>query len=84
MPPRWSLGYLQSSAHYYPDSTFISLAENFRNRKIPCDGLFFDTQHMDASRDFTWDKKGFSLIRRSCSATCNKRDFTPSPFLIPE
>ncbi len=59
MPPRWALGYLQSSAHYYPDSTFISLADNFRERKIPCDGLFFDTQHMDGNRVFTWDKKGF-------------------------
>ena len=59
MPPRWTLGYLQSSAHYYPDSTFRSLADNFRQRHIPCDGLFFDTQHMDASRDFTWDKAGF-------------------------
>jgi alpha-glucosidase len=59
MPPRWTLGYLQSSAHYYPDSTFRSIADNFRQRHIPCDGLFFDTQHMNASRDFTWDKVGF-------------------------
>lgn len=59
MPPRWALGYIQSSAHYYPDSAFMSLAENFRSRKIPCDGLFFDTQHMDGNRVFTWDKKGF-------------------------
>ncbi len=59
MPPRWTLGYLQSSAHYYPDSTFRTLAENYRQRHIPCDGLFFDTQHMDGSRDFTWDKAGF-------------------------
>jgi alpha-glucosidase len=59
MPPRWTLGYLQSSAHYYPGSTFLSLADNFRQRKIPCDGLFFDTQHMNGSRDFTWDKAGF-------------------------
>jgi len=59
MPPRWTLGYLQSSAHYYPDTTFRSIADNFRARHIPCDGLFFDTQHMDSSRDFTWDKTGF-------------------------
>ncbi len=59
MPPRWTLGYLQSSAHYYPDSTFYSLAENFRTRHIPCDGLFFDTQHMNGNRDFTWDRTGF-------------------------
>jgi alpha-glucosidase len=59
MPPRWALGYLQSSAHYYPDSAFRSLADNFRERHIPCDGLFFDTQHMNGNRDFTWDKSGF-------------------------
>jgi alpha-glucosidase len=60
MPPRWTLGYLQSSAHYYPDTTFYSLADNFRQRHIPCDGLFFDTQHMNGNRDFTWDQAGFS------------------------
>jgi len=60
MPPRWTLGYLQSSAHYYPDSTFYSLADNFRSRHIPCDGLFFDTQHMNGNRDFTWDNTGFT------------------------
>jgi alpha-glucosidase len=59
MPPRWTLGYLQSSAHYYPDSTFRSITDNFRQRHIPCDGIFFDTQHMNDNRVFTWDKTGF-------------------------
>ncbi len=59
LPPRWSLGYLQSSAHYYPDSAYRSIADNFRQRHIPCDAIFFDTVHMDANRDFTWDKAGF-------------------------
>jgi len=59
LPPRWSLGYLQSSARYYPDSTYRSIADNLRQRHIPCDAIFFDTVHMDASRDFTWDKAGF-------------------------
>ena len=59
LPPRWSLGYLQSSASYYPDSTYRSIADNLRQRHIPCDAIFFDTVHMDANRDFTWNKAGF-------------------------
>ncbi|MGA2984803.1 MAG: TIM-barrel domain-containing protein [Terriglobia bacterium] len=59
LPPRWSLGYLQSSDRYYPDSAYYSVAYNFRQRHIPCDGIFFDTAYMDANRDFTWDKAGF-------------------------
>lgn len=59
MPPRWTLGYLQSAAHYYPAVVFNTLAQSLRQKHIPCDGIFFDTQHMDASRDFTWDKSGF-------------------------
>ena len=60
MPPRWTLGYLQSSAHYYPDRLFIPWLTISASGTVPCDGLFFDTQHMNGNRDFTWDKAGFS------------------------
>lgn len=59
LPPMWSLGYLQSSAYYTPESTVRFVAENFRRRHIPCDAIFLDTIHMDADRIFTWDKKAF-------------------------
>src|ERR1019366_6155899 len=59
LPPMWSLGYLQSSAYYYPESTVRFVAENFRRRHIPCDAIFLDTIHMDGDRIFTWNKKAF-------------------------
>ncbi len=59
LPPMWSLGYLQSSAYYTPESTVRFVAENFRRRHIPCDAIFLDTIHMDGDRIFTWNKKAF-------------------------
>ncbi len=59
LPPLWSIGYIQGSAVYYPESTIRFVADNFRHRRIPCDAIFFDTAHMDRNLIFTWDEKGF-------------------------
>jgi len=59
LPPRWSLGYIQSSAHYFPESTVRFVADNFRHRHIPCDAIFIDNVHMEANRIFTWNKSDF-------------------------
>lgn len=59
LPPRWSLGYIQSSAHYPNDKIFRFIADSFRLREIPCDALFLDTMYMKGNRIFTWDKKAF-------------------------
>jgi alpha-glucosidase len=59
LPPRWSIGYIQSRASYYPESAVRFIAENFRHRGIPCDALFLDTDYMDGDRVFTWDKAAF-------------------------
>jgi alpha-glucosidase len=59
LPPLWSLGYIQSSVIYYPESVVRFEGENFRHRHIPCDALFLDTMHMDGNRVFTWDKSRF-------------------------
>ncbi|MBZ5561516.1 MAG: DUF4968 domain-containing protein [Acidobacteriia bacterium] len=67
LPPLWSIGYIQGSARYYPESAFRFVAENFRHRHIPCDGIFFDTNHMDGNRIFTWEAKGFADPQRLIS-----------------
>ena len=59
MPPRWSLGYIQSRYSYYPESKVRFIAENFRERGIPSDGIFLDIDFMDGYRIFTWDKTRF-------------------------
>jgi alpha-glucosidase len=59
LPPRWALGYIQSRYSYYPERKVRFIAENFRERRIPCDGLFLDIDYMDGFRIFTWDKSRF-------------------------
>lgn len=59
LPPRWSLGYIQSRYSYYPESKVRFIAENFRERDIPCDAIFLDIDYMDGYRIFTWDKSRF-------------------------
>ncbi len=59
LPPRWALGYIQSRYSYYPESKVRFIAENFRERGIPCDAIFLDIDYMDGFRIFTWDKSRF-------------------------
>jgi alpha-glucosidase len=59
MPARWQIGYHQSRYSYYPESMVRFIAQNFRDRKIPCDALFLDIHYMDGYRIFTWDKSRF-------------------------
>ena len=59
MPPRWALGYEQTRYGYYPERLVRFIAENFRQRKIPCDALVIDIDYMDGYRIFTWDKERF-------------------------
>jgi alpha-glucosidase len=59
LPPRWSIGYIQSRYSYIPESTVRFIAQNFRHRGIPCDAIFLDIDYMDGFRIFTWDKSRF-------------------------
>ena len=59
LPARWQIGYHQSRYSYYPESMVRFIADNFRERHIPCDALFLDIHYMDGYRIFTWDKSRF-------------------------
>ncbi|MCC5920456.1 MAG: glycoside hydrolase family 31 protein [Cyclobacteriaceae bacterium] len=59
MPPKWSLGYQQCRYSYYPDTEILSVAKNFRDRKIPADVMYFDIHYMDKYKIFTWDENRF-------------------------
>ena len=59
LPPRWALGYHQSRWGYPDAQTFQDLAKTFRDQQLPCDALWFDIQHMDGFRAFTWDLAKF-------------------------
>ncbi len=42
MPPLWSLGYNQCRWSYYPESRVRLLADTFREKNVPADGLWLD------------------------------------------
>jgi alpha-glucosidase len=58
-PPLWTLGYHQCRWGYWPDTRLVELADTFRSKRIPADGLWLDIQHMDGYRTFTFDPVGF-------------------------
>ncbi len=59
LPPLWSLGFQQCRYSYYPENEVRAVAKHFRDRKIPCDVLYYDIHYMDAYKVFTWDKNRF-------------------------
>jgi alpha-glucosidase len=59
LPPLWSLGYQQCRWGYYPESEFMSIAQKFRDKNIPCDGLWLDINYMDSYKIFTWHPVSF-------------------------
>ena len=48
MPPRWALGYLQSTRHFDNHSEIIRLADTFRDKSFPCDVIIFLSSYGDA------------------------------------
>ena len=59
LPPYWSLGYQQCRWSYYPETEVLNLAQNFRDKKIPCDVIYLDIDYMDSYKIFTWNKDKF-------------------------
>jgi len=59
LPPKWALGFHQCRWSYYPENKVRSIAQTFRDRKIPCDAIYLDIDYMDGYRCFTWNKRYF-------------------------
>ncbi len=59
LPPKWSLGLQQCRYSYYPEHELHSLADNYRNRGISADVLYFDIHYMEEYKVFTWHKERF-------------------------
>ncbi len=59
MPPRWALGYHQCRFSYVPEARVQEVAQTFRDKKIPCDVIWFDINYMDEFRVFTVSEKEF-------------------------
>ena len=59
MPPRWSLGYHQCRFSYGSEGRVREIADNFRQRRIPCDVIWMDIDYMDGYRIFTFNPQNF-------------------------
>lgn len=59
LPPKWAIGYQQCRYSYYPDTRVMEIASEFRKRRMPCDGIWLDIDHMDAAKVFTFDTARF-------------------------
>lgn len=64
MPPRWAIGYHQSRFSYVPEARVKKVANTFREKKIPCDVIWFDINYMDEFRVFTINNKDFPDPKR--------------------
>lgn len=64
LPPIWALGYHQCRYSYYPDARVREIAKGFRDRKIPCDVIWFDIDYMNEFRVFTFDKTHFPDVKK--------------------
>lgn len=67
LPPLWALGHQQSRWSYPDEETIRELAQEFRNRKIPCDTLVLDIDYMDDYRVFTHSKERFPAFSKLAS-----------------
>jgi alpha-glucosidase (family GH31 glycosyl hydrolase) len=59
MPPMWAVGYHQCRFQYTPQAQALSIAQTFRQKKIPCDVIWLDIGYMDGFRNFTFDPIAF-------------------------
>lgn len=59
MPPMWSLGFQQCRYSYYPESEVLTLAQTFRDKKMPADVIYLDIHHMEKYKVFTFDGEKF-------------------------
>jgi len=58
-PPLWALGYHQCRWGWDTAEEVLEVAREMRARRIPCDALWLDIQHMDRHRPFTFDPVRF-------------------------
>ncbi|MCC5634727.1 DUF4968 domain-containing protein [Nostoc sp. CHAB 5844] len=59
LPPKWALGYHQCRWSYESESIVRELAQEFRQRRIPCDVIHLDIDYMRGYRVFTWSPTRF-------------------------
>ena len=64
LPPRWSLGYQQSRCSYYPEDQVMFIANTFRAKGIPLDGITLDADYLHRYQPFRINLERFPDMRR--------------------
>jgi alpha-glucosidase len=64
LPPIWALGHHQCRWYDYSEADVLRIAQQYRERKIPCDVLWLDIEYMNGYRVFTWDTDKFADLPR--------------------
>ena len=64
LPPRWSLGYQQSRCSYYPQEQVMFIANTFRAKRIPLDGIVLDADYLHVYQPFRINRERFPDMRR--------------------
>ncbi len=59
LPPKWAFGFQQSRYSYMNAEEVKTIANKFRELKIPCDAIYLDIDYMDDYKVFTVDQKPF-------------------------
>jgi alpha-glucosidase len=59
LPPKWAIGYHQCRWSYDSETVVRQLAQEFRDRQIPCDVIHLDIDYMRGYRVFTWNPQRF-------------------------
>jgi len=67
LPPLWSLGYQQCRWSYYPESRVRLLADTFRRKQVPADGIWLDIHYMQDYKPFTWNHERFPNPKKMIS-----------------
>ena len=63
LPPLWVFGYHQCRWGYKDCNDIIEVEKKFNELDIPVDCFWFDIDHTDDKRYFTWDPKNYSNIK---------------------
>src|SRR4029434_4971369 len=48
LPPRWALGFLQSTRHFHDTAELRELPRTIREKRIPCDALIYLSSYGEA------------------------------------
>eukprot|EP00897_Mesotaenium_endlicherianum_P007664 jgi/Mesen1/6926/ME000036S06254 len=57
LPPRWALGYHQGCYGYKDEGAIRQVADAYRSKRIPCDGIHIDVDIQEAQRPFTISRR---------------------------